>query len=719
MQQEERLDEGMRALAEVSELMPELTEIRRLVEEHAARAGIALPQRRATASPVAAAATTDAAPRYGDKSADLVFLDVDADVPAPSPQPRATLEDVMLFDPDVENEQDDAADAEDESIAGLIPTSLIDEPAPAARWRAEVPSSTRRQVVAASTVSPLDGLVSSGLHDPVAVAPVDGFSSDSADTDAAAADAAAIGDAMVWLTPGNAPWDETDAGSPDAEPTQSPHGVNENDAEAAASADTTARLCTFERGAPPAAGVTSCRTPRWPNRRAPEQVSGAAVPHRPVRVRAPRRAAGARPGRPVPRRGCEDGSRFARGARRSHATPSVPIASVAAEANALAVSRRDALRAAVADTPRDWVLRRRLAESLFEAGERDAALAELETALAGFARDWRTTRRPPSSPTSSFAWPATGSRIIRSGSSSRSACRISRAQAGIPRPRRRAGPERRRRPCARRLRPRAGDRPGGSPRPAGAWHGQPAGRRAGRRPAGRRDCVDLADWLHDDDAPASTRMRMRRAQGHRRRAGRLRRDCSGTSRRASRVHSARTTSTATTTLASPTRRWGCWTTRSPSSRRRCAATSHRAAGVRGARAVLRGAGSGTRSPPPCCPAALHEPGVTDERAGSACCTCWHLRSEALQRWTTHGAIISGCTPPTSISVTPPTGWLLLEPGSAMTLSDALADRRSPPPCATSRPRCASELDQVVAMSSGASWPPTCRSWRRCRSTSWA
>jgi tetratricopeptide (TPR) repeat protein len=66
------------------------------------------------------------------------------------------------------------------------------------------------------------------------------------------------------------------------------------------------------------------------------------------------------------------------------ATPSVPMAAVAAEANALAVSRRDSLRAAVTETPHDWLMRRRLAEALFEAGERDAALAELETALAGF-----------------------------------------------------------------------------------------------------------------------------------------------------------------------------------------------------------------------------------------------------------------------------------------------------------------------------------------------
>ncbi len=65
-------------------------------------------------------------------------------------------------------------------------------------------------------------------------------------------------------------------------------------------------------------------------------------------------------------------------------TPSLPIGAVAAEANAVAESRRDELRAAVAGSPQDWALRRRLAEALFEAGQRDAALAELEASLQGF-----------------------------------------------------------------------------------------------------------------------------------------------------------------------------------------------------------------------------------------------------------------------------------------------------------------------------------------------
>jgi tetratricopeptide (TPR) repeat protein len=65
-------------------------------------------------------------------------------------------------------------------------------------------------------------------------------------------------------------------------------------------------------------------------------------------------------------------------------TPSLPIAAVAAEANAVAASRRDSMRAAVAMAPSDWMLRRRLGEALFEAGQRDVGMAELETALSGF-----------------------------------------------------------------------------------------------------------------------------------------------------------------------------------------------------------------------------------------------------------------------------------------------------------------------------------------------
>jgi tetratricopeptide (TPR) repeat protein len=68
-------------------------------------------------------------------------------------------------------------------------------------------------------------------------------------------------------------------------------------------------------------------------------------------------------------------------------TPSLPIAAVAEAAATVASSRRDSLRAAVGRLPKNWLLRRRLAEALFEAGERDAALHELETAQLGLVND--------------------------------------------------------------------------------------------------------------------------------------------------------------------------------------------------------------------------------------------------------------------------------------------------------------------------------------------
>ncbi len=78
MQQDGRIDEGMRALAEVADLMPELTEVRRLVDEHAARAGITIPRRQ---TPVVAAAAIPETPGFRrDKSSELVFLDIDSPI---------------------------------------------------------------------------------------------------------------------------------------------------------------------------------------------------------------------------------------------------------------------------------------------------------------------------------------------------------------------------------------------------------------------------------------------------------------------------------------------------------------------------------------------------------------------------------------------------------------------------------------------------------------
>lgn len=95
MQQEGRVDEGMRALAEVAELMPELTEVGRLVEEYAARAGITLTRRRATPARTDAQVEGSEPPRQFGLSKDLVFLEVDYEAARPlrgrTPAPLRTV----------------------------------------------------------------------------------------------------------------------------------------------------------------------------------------------------------------------------------------------------------------------------------------------------------------------------------------------------------------------------------------------------------------------------------------------------------------------------------------------------------------------------------------------------------------------------------------------------------------------------------------------------
>ena len=67
-------------------------------------------------------------------------------------------------------------------------------------------------------------------------------------------------------------------------------------------------------------------------------------------------------------------------------TPVVPIATVAAEASVVALSRRDELQDAADRSPQDWALRRRLAEALFEVGARERGLSELQASLTGFSQ---------------------------------------------------------------------------------------------------------------------------------------------------------------------------------------------------------------------------------------------------------------------------------------------------------------------------------------------
>lgn len=189
-------------------------------------------------------------------------------------------------------------------------------------------------------------------------------------------------------------------------------------------------------------------------------------------------------------------------------TPALPIAAVAAEAQQVATARRDALRAAVARMPQNWLLRRRLAEALFEAGERDAALAELETAQSGLqaAGEFESAAEIADElvQVSPDRVPYHQRRVelaVQTNSESRlRSAYLDLADALV-----RMGEEGRARAVYARVleidphddRARAALGAAAPPPPAPA------------RAVPDDDYVDLADWLRDDDEPASTRMRMR------------------------------------------------------------------------------------------------------------------------------------------------------------------------------------------------------------------
>ncbi|MDQ6611030.1 MAG: tetratricopeptide repeat protein [Gemmatimonadota bacterium] len=132
MQHEGKVDEGMRALAEVADLMPELTEVGRLVEEHAARAGISL-RRRTTPTRNASQGSAASSKSLFGMSKDLVFLDIDYDAPRGGtiePAPAA----VETLDPFVEAISEETLFADDgepdaifDDIAHDTPSSVVIE----------------------------------------------------------------------------------------------------------------------------------------------------------------------------------------------------------------------------------------------------------------------------------------------------------------------------------------------------------------------------------------------------------------------------------------------------------------------------------------------------------------------------------------------------------------------------------------------------------------
>lgn len=405
MRQDGRVEEGMRALAEVADLMPELTEVRRLVEEHAERNGIALPARR---TPSSVAAQGEGTPSTAPSPGSLVFLDIDYDgdkgaganaAPAPGGRPHsASLDDVMLFDPstadgDVEMEgflssadlgirepevvEDDVQAARrqsltDPSLTWLVPPS--DEEQASAPEGLEPDEFSTAGAEGVSAISPLDGLTSQGTEEPAVGSALDGLEPTHDASGFEISDGPSGSDAPGAPEPLETTEKETPL------PVSALEGVEpvpELEAAIAAGSEAVARGQGLPLPARPVFRLAPhefVQTGELPPLLLTDSLPGRIAPPAPPIPPTPSAAAAATPPAGSP-------------ALAFRSTPAVPIAAVAAEANAVASSRRDSLRAAVAAEPRDWRLRRRLAEALFEAGERDAALAELETALNGFAEE--------------------------------------------------------------------------------------------------------------------------------------------------------------------------------------------------------------------------------------------------------------------------------------------------------------------------------------------
>ena len=483
MQQEGRVDEGMRALAEVADLMPELTEVRRLVDEHADRAGIVLP-RRSTPSMATVAVSEEVAPSgFREKSQNLVFLEVDYGAPksrgtpvrsmgsaqtpveppsaiaepvadrvvtspseptaasappsaapseaAPEPSGGPSLDEFMLFDPEVVRAKDDAADPfMDIELADV---AIGDEPATDRQPDFEAPLG-----VADAASVPFEWLTVEEAES--LPAPYRQFGGAIADDAAHTAEDPGVAAGIGAETPLNSPvldWleiEEVETPKPEVVEPVSNTGAPESaaivagallvaDAEpVSAPEDATALMATGRTrvdeqpvvvSRPPfridphdfilpgelpplmlddslvEAGIAATLVERVAAvvtdavadveaddeadalaREIEEDVGSVDAA---VETARPERAAGLPPLYAAP----------ADRPRPVMITPSLPIAAVAAEAKLVATSRRDGLRAAVAKLPHDWFLRRRLAEALFEAGERDAGLAELEAAQQG------------------------------------------------------------------------------------------------------------------------------------------------------------------------------------------------------------------------------------------------------------------------------------------------------------------------------------------------
>ena len=488
MQLDGRVDEGMRALAEVADLMPELTEVRRLVEEHAVRVGIALPRRK-TPAMSSEAVPAQPSPRPNDKSSELVFLAVEGGAPPRSPSVATPpdeqaavapltamvgLESILLFDPTAQGptspSRDDRPEAErpndafavadgsapvaridgftthdarDESIppsGGAGPTSADDE-GTELTWLTPLPDVvTEMPLVEFDLLDDDDGVASEppvvapmpdmltedfenvaddpnalvvrggragtpaytiGIHDersphltPLIVSPIAELEAAIAAGAATAAledartDAQTNAQATTEIAPSRPPYrlDPHDFILPGELP---PLTLEDDVASVDGALDASDERADRARDGGPETAQIGSATPAFGT------VLPSAVDEDEGTVEAPdprasrSDSAALRETESAATRAYEAPTYFDRpslSGRHMRFTPALPISAVAIEANVVASARCEELRAAVARTPQDWALRRRLAEALFEVGERDAGLAELQAALTGFSQ---------------------------------------------------------------------------------------------------------------------------------------------------------------------------------------------------------------------------------------------------------------------------------------------------------------------------------------------
>lgn len=649
MQQEERVDEGMRALAEVADLMPELTEVRRLVDEHADRAGIVLPRRRTPSSASEALGDDKSTSSSRDKSQDLIFLEVDygapvsrrtpsrstarmptparlaivpaftveapapvsapvsatvaapmqAAVPGVSAQPGVSvgpeLDAFMIFDPVM---------VAAESVLAITPTVVPSTPV------ANVP-------VDAPIVERLPGLEDLGDLSDSGSVQLDGLTVDEMESADTVVDPTAHPRDVTWLPDEQAiagvhmerGFEPTGDQEPIADLDQQLDGVTAEDFAHAADDLGVAAIIHAEapralpfgspRQSPPLAGNETEEAPdlsvdasefevlevtavpeldaaitagvqlvaedevgeehvgrfdespaavyRAPFRIDPHDfilpgelpplllddalveaglaalgrvglaagsLAGAGMDTIVAPVRDSTGGADTKVPAPVAISETESSDEEAsdretlteEDARPVMVTPSLPIAAVAAEATLVASSRRDALRAAVAKLPQDWLLRRRLAEALFEAGERDAGLAELEAAQQGLVGQGDLHAGADIADTLVHVAPervAFHQKRVELSVRVQDQGRLRVAYLDLADALVRVGEENRARAVYARVleidpyddRARAALGTAAPPTPP--------------KPGSDANFVDLTDWLRDDNAPGSTRMRMR------------------------------------------------------------------------------------------------------------------------------------------------------------------------------------------------------------------